>query len=103
VATVRQPDVNRLLGAAQTEVQKNRQRIEKGLDILLAREEPPVGVTPKDVIYSRGTLVLTTLPSTAARLTYMIVFGLGSTLGMAALSGLLGWPLAQAACRSFAA
>ena len=58
MATVRQPDVNRILGAAQTEVQKNRQRLEKGLDILLAREEPPVGVTPKDVIYSRGTLRL---------------------------------------------
>jgi hypothetical protein len=41
-------------------------------------------------------LVVTTLPSNAARLTYMIVFGLGSTLGMAALSGLLGWPLARA-------
>jgi hypothetical protein len=41
-------------------------------------------------------LVLATLPTTAARLTYMVVFGLGSTLGMAALSGLLGWPLAQA-------
>jgi len=41
-------------------------------------------------------LVLATLPSTAARLTYMAVFGLGSTLGMAALSGLLGWPLARA-------
>ena len=41
-------------------------------------------------------LVLTTLPSTAARITYMVVFGLGSTLGMAALSGLLGWPLARA-------
>jgi hypothetical protein len=40
-------------------------------------------------------LVLTTLPSTAARLTYMALFGLGSTLGMAALSGLLGWPLAR--------
>ena len=40
--------------------------------------------------------VLTTLPSTAARLTYMVVFGLGSTLGMAALSGLLGFPLARA-------
>jgi hypothetical protein len=26
----------------------------------------------------------------------MVVFGLGSTLGMAALSGLLGWPLARA-------
>ena len=40
-------------------------------------------------------LVLTTLPSTAARLTYMIVFGLGSTIGMATLSGVLGWPLAR--------
>ena len=40
-------------------------------------------------------LVLATLPSTAARLTYMALFGLGSTLGMAALSGLLGWPLAR--------
>jgi hypothetical protein len=40
-------------------------------------------------------LVLATLPSTAARLTYMVLFGLGSTMGMAALSGLLGWPLAH--------
>ena len=40
-------------------------------------------------------LVLTTLPSTTARLTYMALFGLGSTLGMAALSGLLGWPIAR--------
>ena len=40
-------------------------------------------------------LVLATLPTTASRLAYMILFGLGSTLGMAALSGLLGWPLAR--------
>jgi high-affinity nickel-transport protein len=40
-------------------------------------------------------LVLATLPSTAARLTYMLLFGLGSTLGMAALSGMLGWPIAR--------
>src|SRR6266496_3677054 len=40
-------------------------------------------------------LVLTTLPSTAARLSYMMLFGLGSTLGMAVLSGVLGWPLAR--------
>jgi len=40
-------------------------------------------------------LVLTTLPTTAARLTYMLLFGLGSSVGMAALSGLLGWPLAS--------
>jgi hypothetical protein len=40
-------------------------------------------------------LVVATLPSTGARLAYMIVFGLGSTVGMAALSALLGWPLAR--------
>jgi len=42
-------------------------------------------------------LVLATLPSTAARVTYMALFGLGSTIGMAALSGLLGWPLGRMA------
>jgi high-affinity nickel-transport protein len=42
-----------------------------------------------------AALVLTTLPSTASRLAYMLLFGLGSTAGMAALSGLLGWPLAR--------
>ena len=40
-------------------------------------------------------LVLATLPTTAARLSYMALFGIGSTVGMAALSGLLGWPLAR--------
>jgi len=40
-------------------------------------------------------LVLTTLPTTGARLAYISLFGLGSTLGMAALSGLLGWPIAR--------
>jgi hypothetical protein len=40
-------------------------------------------------------LVLTTLPSMSARLTYMALFGLGSAVSMAALSGLLGWPLAR--------
>jgi hypothetical protein len=40
-------------------------------------------------------LVLTTLPTTAARLSYMSLFGLGSTVSMAALSGMLGWPLAR--------
>ncbi len=45
-------------------------------------------------------LVLTTLPTTSARLTYMALFGLGSTLSMAALSGLLGWPLARLGAHS---
>jgi hypothetical protein len=40
-------------------------------------------------------LVLATLPSTIERLSYIALFGLGSTAGMAALSGLLGWPLAR--------
>jgi hypothetical protein len=40
-------------------------------------------------------LVLATLPSTAARLTYIALFGLGSTASMAVLSGMLGWPLAR--------
>src|SRR6185503_19459118 len=33
-------------------------------------------------------LVLATLPTTSARLAYIMLFGIGSTLGMAALSGL---------------
>jgi len=40
-------------------------------------------------------LVLATLPTNSARVAYLALFGLGSTLGMAALSGLLGWPLAR--------
>ena len=40
-------------------------------------------------------LDLATLTSTTARITYMALFGAGSTLGMAILSGLLGWPLAK--------
>ena len=40
-------------------------------------------------------IVVTTLPSTMTRLGYLLLFGVGSTAGMAALSGLLGWPLAR--------
>ena len=40
-------------------------------------------------------LVLATLPTSTARITYMVLFGAGSTFGMAVLSGLLGWPLAR--------
>ncbi len=39
--------------------------------------------------------VVSTLPSTLTRLSYLALFGLGSTAGMAVLSGLLGWPLAR--------
>ena len=44
-------------------------------------------------------LVVATLPTTAARLTYMVLFGVGSIAGMAALSGVLGWPLARLGAR----
>lgn len=40
-------------------------------------------------------LVLTTLPTTTTRVAYLLLFGIGSTLSMAAMSGLLGWPLAR--------
>ena len=40
-------------------------------------------------------LVVATLPSTVTRLSYLALFGVGSTVGMAALSGLLGWPIAR--------
>jgi nitrile hydratase accessory protein len=40
-------------------------------------------------------LVVATLPSTATRLGYLVLFGVGSTLGMVALSGLLGWQIAR--------
>ncbi len=36
---------------------------------------------------------LTTLPTTATRLSYIALFGVGSVLGMASLSGLVGLPL----------
>lgn len=44
-------------------------------------------------------VVVATLPSTAARLTYLGLFGIGSIVGMAALSGFLGWPLARLGSR----
>jgi len=39
-------------------------------------------------------LVMATIPSMGARLIYLVLFGVGSTFGMAALSGLMGWPIA---------
>lgn len=40
-------------------------------------------------------LVPATLPTTGMQVTYMVLFGLGSAVGMAAMSGLVGWPLAR--------
>jgi nitrile hydratase accessory protein len=48
-------------------------------------------------------LVVATLPSTATRLSYLALFGVGSTVGMAGLSGLLGWPIARVGAHRAAA
>jgi polyhydroxyalkanoate synthase subunit PhaC len=40
------------------EVERTIQRSVRGIDVLLNRDEPDVGVTPKDVVYARGTLRL---------------------------------------------
>jgi hypothetical protein len=42
-----------------------------------------------------AALVVTTLPSTAARIAYLLLFGAGSTLGMTLFSGVVSWPLAR--------
>jgi high-affinity nickel-transport protein len=47
-------------------------------------------------------LVVTTLPSTTTRLSYLALFGAGTTVGMAVLSGLVGWPLARIAAHPWA-
>ena len=44
-------------------------------------------------------LVLATLPTTTQRIAYIALFGVGSTVGMAILSGLLGWPVARLGAR----
>ena len=44
-------------------------------------------------------VVAAELPTTAARLAYIALFGLGSVMGMAALSGIVGWPVARLARR----
>lgn len=48
-------------------------------------------------------LVFAGLPGTRARLEYVALFGLGSALGMALLSGLAGWSLARLGRRPAAA
>ena len=40
-------------------------------------------------------LITATIPSMGSRLLYLLLFGAGSTCGMAALSGLMGWPIAR--------
>ena len=40
------------------EVERTLQRSVRGIDVLLNRDQPDVGMTPKDAIYSRGTMRL---------------------------------------------
>ena len=40
------------------EVERTIQRSVRGIDVMLNRDEPSVGQTPKDVIYTRGTMRL---------------------------------------------
>jgi ABC-type nickel/cobalt efflux system permease component RcnA len=47
-------------------------------------------------------LVLAELPSLTMRLLYMLLFGLGSALGMALLSGIAGWSISRIAARDAA-
>lgn len=42
-----------------------------------------------------AALVLAEMPTPSLRVAYMVVFGAGSILGMALLTGLAGWPLAR--------
>lgn len=44
-------------------------------------------------------VALAAMPTTAGRLLYIVLFGAGSALGMALLSGMLGVPLARSAAR----
>jgi cytochrome bd-type quinol oxidase subunit 1 len=46
---------------------------------------------------SLTALVVANLPSTSARLAYVVLFGAGSIGGMALLSGVAGWPLRKLA------
>ena len=40
-------------------------------------------------------LITATIPSMGSRFIYLLMFGAASTCGMAALSGLMGWPIAR--------
>jgi hypothetical protein len=47
-------------------------------------------------------LALASMPSLGSGLVYMLLFGAGSIVGMALLTGLAGWPLRQLAQRNYA-
>jgi polyhydroxyalkanoate synthase len=58
MTTQTSPDATNIGDVVRTEVERTIQRSLRGIDVLLNRDAPDVGTTPKDVIYSRGTLKL---------------------------------------------
>lgn len=59
MATVHLPETPPLRDFLSSEVaKKNIDRVRRGVEVMLDRDPPPVGATPKDVIYSKGTLRL---------------------------------------------
>ena len=52
------PETEDIGQIVRKEVERTIQRSSRGLEVLLGRDEPEVGKTPKDIIYSRGTLRL---------------------------------------------
>src|SRR3990172_3214427 len=59
MVTVRIPETPPLREIFQAEVVKrNLDRVRRGMDVILDREPPLVGATPKDVVYSKGTMRL---------------------------------------------
>lgn len=59
MAAVGPPETRPLAELLQTvAVPRNLDRVRRGIDVLLSRDPPPIGVTPRDVVYAKGTLRL---------------------------------------------
>jgi polyhydroxyalkanoate synthase len=52
------PEQRDIAALVRTEVERTIQRSVRGIDVMLNRDEPEVGATPKDTIYARGTMKL---------------------------------------------
>jgi polyhydroxyalkanoate synthase len=59
MATVRTPETTPLPDFLRTEeVKRNFDRLRRGMDVILNRDPPVVGATPKDIVYAKGTMRL---------------------------------------------
>ena len=52
------PTRSDIADVVRAEVERTITRSRRGIDVLLNRDEPEVGATPKDLLYSRGTMRL---------------------------------------------